>query len=350
MEIVKKIVGTIVFFGIGVLLFQAVSYTLRPLDKNFYREAVTGFYAEEEDSLDVVGLGGSSLFCFFDNVRFWEEFGLTSYNLSTASQSNFMFEYLIDEVEKNQSPQLYIIETRRFLLAENKETRSERFCFVIDNMKYSWNRIKLINHMTDDWQERINFYFDIASYHDTWETFTYENLKYIDNEEPTGAKGRVSKEKVKKVKFPEMVPIEQDKEIAISQESEEALRSLLAKCREDDIPVLFIATPWSIDEENQRKNMYIKRIIEDAGFDFLDCNQYRDEIGLDRKTDFWDTRHTNMIGGAKVTRFLGNYIQENYKLSTEHSEEVTEKWNQTVEENSIDLYALRKKLLKKKKK
>lgn len=49
----KRIFGTITFWGIGILLFQAVSYMLRPVDSNFPRGKMTGFYGEETDSLDI---------------------------------------------------------------------------------------------------------------------------------------------------------------------------------------------------------------------------------------------------------------------------------------------------------
>lgn len=341
MKVFKKILGTVIFLGIGILLFQRISYLLRPIDQAFYREGVTGFYGEDKNTLDMVVLGSSAADRFFNTPVFWEENHLTSYNLTTADQSCFMLEHLIDEVKKTQSPQLYIIETRKFVNAKGKDSYKKRFYNVINNMKYSWNRIDLINYLVDDWQERMDYYFDISSYHDNWEQFSYENLRYGKNEYKAPGKDWVNIGKISGIEPPKLVPVEEGKADPIAKESEEALRSLLKKCQEEDIPVLFVATPYAISKSAQRKNMYLSKIIEEAGFHFLDCHQYMEEIGLDFSQDYYDPRHANVIGTEKITRFVGKYIQENYQLSTEHSEKQTAEWNEYAKRNRIEAEALK---------
>lgn len=350
MKTVKRVLGTGVFLGIGLLMFVAVSYMLRPVKvktkvDNFYRVGFTGFYEEEKNSLDIVSFGASGLSYFMDNPMLWDEFQLTAYNLGTSNQSCFILEHMIDEVEKTQSPQLYIVETRKFLFAEEKSYNKKSFPYVIDNMKYSWNRIKLINYLTDDWEERLNYYFDIISYHDSWEDFSSKNLEYLDNEIENETKGWKTQKKIKKMKLPQVLPVAEEDAVAIPTAAEAALVSLMEKCKKENIQVLFLATPWKIDKESQQKNKYIEGLVEEAGFQFLDCNQYIEEIGLDGDTDFWDRKHTNVIGAEKVTRFVGNYIQENYELSTEHSEEVIVAWNQIAAENRAEAQSIKEKLL-----
>ena len=131
MEAFKKIFGTVAFWGIGILLFCGISYVMRPLDDNFFRKEIAGFYAEEDESLDIVCTGGSALYYYFNNFLLWEEQNLTSYNFATSSQSNFMIEQMIDEIEKTQSPQLYIVETRKFILAEEKDERFSGICRIL---------------------------------------------------------------------------------------------------------------------------------------------------------------------------------------------------------------------------
>ena len=55
--------------------------------------------------------------------------------LATASQPVALMENLIDETEKTQSPQLYIIETRRYL--DQNEVEENRIRIITDNMKYN---------------------------------------------------------------------------------------------------------------------------------------------------------------------------------------------------------------------
>lgn len=334
MKRLKKIIGTVIFFAIGIVLFVAVSYMLRPVTNDFFRKQVTGFYAEEEDSLDIVTLGSSAIYRYFNNPYLWSEYGMTSYNLATPVQSIFFTEDLIDEVKKTQSPDLIVIEIRKFAGTKEVSRNSERFPLVYNNLKYSWNRIELINSTVDDWSERFNAYFDIVSYHDTWEDFSSENLKYIDNENKHELKGWKPVSEVEEIEEPVM--LDGDEELAIPEVSEEALIGILEKCKEENIEVLFVATPWGISEQHQLKNRYMGKLIEEYGFNFLDCNLYQEEIGLDYEKDFYNNNHTNLDGSEKVTKFLGKYIQENYDINTEHSEKVTEEWDKALSKYIIE--------------
>ena len=58
---IKYIFGTAVFLAIAAVLLTLTTYVMRPTDKDFFRARVAGFYAEDRDSLDVVGFGSSAL-------------------------------------------------------------------------------------------------------------------------------------------------------------------------------------------------------------------------------------------------------------------------------------------------
>ena len=346
MKKLKNLFGTIVFLGIGIFLFTKVSYMFRPLDDNFFRRVVTGFYAEEEDSLDIVGIGASTLYFYLNNPVLWENHQWTSYNLSTAGQSNFMIEGILDEIKKTQDPQLYIIEVRMFLNRDKKEDLTHRFNNMLDNLTYSANRYKLINHMVDDWDKRFQYYFDIGSYHDSWEDFTVENLKFADNVEKNPTKGWKNRKRIKKLKLPKLMPKEEVEPMPISPECEEALVSLLEKCKRENLPVLFLATPWKTTEEIQSKSKYLAEMIEEAGYPYLDCNYYYDEIGIKGSQDFFDRVHANMLGSEKVTTFVGQYIEENFQLSSDHPKELIEEWDALVVANKAEADAIRAEMLK----
>lgn len=49
-----------------------------------------------------------------------------------------------------------------------------------------------------------------------------------------------------------------------------------------------MATPWQVTEEEHQKDNYIKRIVEEAGFRFLDGNYYAEEMGLEYNVDFYN--------------------------------------------------------------
>lgn len=331
----REIFGAVLFFGIGSVLFVMISYMLRPITTDFGRQTFTGFYAEEEDSLDIVTLGGSAIFRYVNNLTLWEEFGWTSYNLGTPGQPLIVLENLVDEVKKTQNPKLMIVETRKFIIVEEKETVDNyevSLRRVTDNMSYSMNRISLINKVVPNVEERLTHYFDIGFYHDNWETVNMGSIKEMTNKQYSKTKGwkNILLEKPKDRPANEGITEEEP----ISGYAEELLIDFMNKCREENIQVLFVATPWQISKDGQMKNNYLGRIIEENGFQFVDCNLYYDEMGLDFQTDFYNKKHTNVWGAQKVTRFLGNYIAEHYSIETTHSDKVAEQWDNAVKANN----------------
>lgn len=342
MKIFKKVLGSCVFLGIGAVAFVCVSYILRPLDPNLSRLRMTGFYANEDDSLDIVVLGSSSVYRYFDNPYLWEEFGFTSYDVSTPSQSPLLLADLTDEVYKTQTPELIIVETRRFMDLNNKNSDTVRLRQTYDNIKYSRNRVEMINAVVDTWPERIESYFDIITYHDGWEDFSYDKLKYYDNEEPHELKGWVVVHKARELEAPK--PDSGEGTIPLPESLEDTLREYLEKCRTEKIPVLFISTPWQITQEQRQMNRYMGEVIGEYGFSFLDCNLYAEEIGLDFKKDFLNSKHTNLVGAEKVTKFIGDYIEKNYDIDAEHSREVTDDWNRVAEQYEAEAVAAREKI------
>lgn len=331
----KKIAGLVLFLSLGIVMFVMISYMLRPRINGAYRKKFTGFYEEEKDSLDVVALGSSAIYRYLDNPLLWEKYQLTSYNLATGAQPIHVLENLVDEVQKTQSPQLFIVETRSFLEEEDSQVNEIALRRVTDNMNYSLNRIDLINKTVPDWSDRITYYFDIAYYHDNWELLDFSAISYMDNKESAALNGWTNIFTVKEIKLRELKDVKE--ELPIPAASEKILLSFLEKCKKEGIQVLFVATPWGIKEDEIKKNNYIAGIVEENGFQFLDCNLYYEEIGLDAETDFYNRRHANVWGARKFTEFLAEYIRENYELESSHKESVIEEWNAIAEKNKAKM-------------
>lgn len=332
----KNIVGSLVFLTLAVVMLTGISYILRPTDRAMNRSVFTGFYAEEENSLDVVTLGSSAIYRFFNNPYLWEEFGITSYNMATSTQQVNVADNLMKEVLKTQKPKVFVVETRQFVkVREEEDLEDVYYRRVTDNLNYSLDRIRLINEVETDWEKRFQLYFDIISYHGEWENVGFQRLGNFDNKSVQKLKGWESLVYVKEIKKPNI-----DSDIdpkPIEPELEEELIKLMDFAKENEIEILFVATPWRISKDRQAKNIYLGNVIRENGFEFLDCNQYMDEIGVDFSTDYYDPSHMNVWGSEKVTKFIGQYLKDNYDLDVEHTEETIRSWDEVVNEYKIQI-------------
>lgn len=334
MKRAKGIFGSAVFIAIGLALAIMASYVLRPTDDSFYRSKIAGFYEEERNSLDIIGFGSSALYRYVNSPLLYDLTGITSYMYATPGQSIYAIEHMIDETSKTQTPKLLIIETRKFVRVSARQVKENRFRLITDNMNYSWNRFSLINSLIEGWDERLPYYFDIMLYHENWENLTADNFRYFDNKEPIPSKSWFNIDRNKPIIRPELDQVTE--EVPIAEEPQKTLYSLMEKCKEKNVDVLFVATPWQIGEEHEKENNWLKRVVEENGFQFLDANRYYDEIGLDFDVDFYNENHTNTIGAKKFTEFIAEYIMEHYDLKPDYSDEVIKSWEKAARQDRED--------------
>lgn len=315
----KQVLKAVIFICLVSWLLVHVTYVIRT--NGHVKDRFVGFYAEKNNSIDAVLIGSSPVYPCFSTPMIYGDMGITMYPLSSNMQRPVAAKYLVEEALKTQSPDLFIFEMRMWtardedLLGNMAHTRE-----VTDNLKYSVNRIRAINAMVSEDGDRLSYYFDIFKYHSNWKTLVmWSQLRTWFYEYPEEYKGFVPENEVGPV---ELTDAYKDTGIMpIPSEQENYLLDLLSYLKGKDINALFVITPYDVSVEEQQKTNYMANIIRNNGYDFLDMNQYRDEMGFDGQTDFNDYgTHTNVLGAKKVTEFFEKYLEENYRniLTSDH--------------------------------
>ena len=139
----------IIFIAIFAVLLVLVSYMVRT--NGDVKDRFSGFYAEKNDTLDIVIIGSSPVFPYYSAPKLWGETGIAMYPLSSNVQRPIAMKYLVREAEKSQSPELYIFEMRMFTMED--AGLSENMAYtrgVTDNMKYSPLRYETIRAMVPE--------------------------------------------------------------------------------------------------------------------------------------------------------------------------------------------------------
>lgn len=353
MKKVLQIIRPLVFLSIFCILFINISYILR--HESDMKERFMGFYAEENDTIDMIMLGASSVHPYWAACMAYNEYGITTYPLSTNSQWPKATKYIIREAEKTQSPKLYICEMRMFTHAQEYfDNRGEAYIRnLTDNLKYSVNRITLINDMVcqGGWGSRLPYYFDIMKYHSNWKR--YLSGKFInkgDFEKKSITKGFVFYPKVEEINRNDFRSIKD--ETAIPSEQEDILRDLIEEIKEKDLKVLFVLALFEISENEHKMSNYMKRIIEEEGYEYIDFNDLYDELDIDFSMDFYNGAHMNIFGAEKYTKWLARYIADNYGLPDHRGDECYSDWDEAYKAWSKQAEETKKviyKLLEKKK-
>ena len=73
-----------------------------------------GFYSEKKNSMDVVFVGSSQIFCDFNPNVIWKELGITSYDFSAHRQDPGPSYYYLKQMFETQSPKVVVIDLYLF--------------------------------------------------------------------------------------------------------------------------------------------------------------------------------------------------------------------------------------------
>ena len=333
----KKIIRLIVnVFSIGIIAllvasFIPIGYLTRPV---YYTRNLQGFYQEEENSLDVVYVGGSACFVYWEPLRAFNKYGFTSYNYAHDSILPEAPKYYLKEIQKTQSPDLYIVDLRPFQYGDlYHETLHEQSLRAgTDSMPYTKNRFDLINtSIGKDIRKNYTYHFDFFRYK-TLVPGMVSNLVSEDGDpfekinKENDLKGFYFIHNTMEVEFNDYSAVTDI--LPISDSLNGYFIDLLDYCKSEELNVLFVVHSYCQTKEHKMMYNYMNQVITEYGFGFLNTNDYYNEIGLDYSLDLYNENHVNVFGAEKYTDFLGQYIVDNYALADKRNDPNYFKWNE----------------------
>lgn len=319
----------ILVFMIGFFIsLVPISYILR---EGECKARYAGFYEEKENSIDIVTLGSSTSYTCFHMPYLWQEFGIPGYNLGSGVQPPDATIGLIKEIFKTQSPKVIVLEmlmfTKEDSVYDENNVRDSAIRHVTDSLKYSANRMYLVNKLVSADENRIAYYFDIIKYHTTWKNkkWSTQSLKYWDLSLEDSLKGYVFMPRADKFNIKNYKNVTQKCPIPVDKEA--ALLEILEYCIEKEVELLFVVTPGAETLDQKKMYNYIQNIIEPYGYNFINMNDLYEELQLDSQKDWADGIHANVYGAEKVTAYIGNYLKNNYELADKRGMKEYESWD-----------------------
>lgn len=339
-----RLLKVAVFLSIIFLLFLFFTYLMRNTDYNA-RQNVLDFY-EEENELDVVFIGASSIYRYWNPMKAWETEGIATRNYSVSSMHLATYLPAIKDILQTQKPKLIVVEARRF---SRKSGENEGILMgarnMLDSLDYNVSRLKSVNYyckkMDVPWEDAISLYIDLIQYHDNYEALTTAlNWKMADNRigdeyiEEKNFKGYALSSK--SVAFEDPSENLVDGTTELNENSLILYDDLIRFCQENEIPLLILAMPMVITEEEAIEINSLKAITASYGVPFVDLNQNFAELELDFSTDFLDAHHVNVLGSEKVTEYLASYLAEEYDLEDHREDSAYASWDTLYEEYSME--------------
>lgn len=326
---IKTAIQMIAFIGIFLILLVSVSYMVRTNGE--VKDRFSGFYAEKNNTLDIVMIGSSPVFPYYAAPKLWGETGIAMYPLASNMQRPAAMKYLVEEAEKSQSPELYIFEMRMYTVAdENLRSNMAYTRGVTDNMTYSLHRLQTVKGLVpeDEVESMLPYYMDIMKYHTNWKMLAlpseWGNMFY---HKKSPYKGYTFRDEVGPQPMPDCADVEGVQ--PIPEEQEAYLRELLTMLDDMEQDALFIVSPYGVSAEEQQMFHYMEEIVKAYGYPFLNMNEHYEDIGIVFEEDYADYgSHTNAVGAEKCTDFLEQYLLEHYRFTDKRGNFAYASWNQ----------------------
>lgn len=313
----RRIISFVIFICILFQTVIGITYLFR--EPHYDRQHVMGI-ENETSPIDMVYIGGSAAFVYWQPLKAWNDCGFTSYNYATNTIQAETIKYYIKEVRKSQDPELYVIGIRSFeYWTEEIDEVGIRSSTDVMNIlsKNRTNQIKdyLAIRESEEKVDTVSYYFDIAKYHTNYSSLA-NKWSWVFAEKNLSSINKGWEWIPQYAYLPDNLEesFQTQERYDVPQGSIDVLKDLLSYCKDENLNVLFVVCPYAITEEEYGRFNTIGDVIKEYGYDYLNANDFYKEMGLDFTTDFYNKNHVNAYGAEKYTEFLEDYIVANYEM------------------------------------
>lgn len=295
------------------------------------------FYKQKNNTVDVLFLGSSHVYCDISTGLLWDKYGMASYDLGGAEAPSWTSYYHLKEALKSQRPEVIFYEIS---IAAIRPTDYPPEFWVEDNnygMKWNQNRVDSLKENTLD-QTFPKIFFPLSAMHGRYSELTKDD--FIDEHNSINYKGFDPREAVTPFETPDISKVTGKTEC--SEKAEKYLRKIIELCKEEDIPLVFFVSPYVVSPQEQEMFNYMFGIGEEYGVPYIDFNKCYDEMGLDFSCDMAEELHLNYSGNSKFTEYIGKRIKEEYDIPDRRGNEDYTSWdvdalNQRMERLDLQL-------------
>lgn len=333
--------------AVTVLVFQTFFCAMTFEDENRIRR----FHNEPANSMDMVLIGSSDVYAGYSAGLAYKQYGIKSYPYAIAEQTCLLWEAMVEDVLKTQSPDVILIETYGATYTEthfNKHHKRHNSAieaaayklldtFPMSPLKLQYS-MKMAHYIKQS--DTLSFFMPFIKYHGRYGAYlkNAKNLLYLYKTKTSPFKGNHTQTKtVKNRKTFDLASVKETSKL--SKTAEQNLRAFLEYCKTvDNTKFVFINFPVLAREKGSYKYrghktaLMVGKIAQEYGFDFINLQERTGELGITHK-DFYDYGHVNIYGQKKITAAVCELLKERYGVPVKgkHTTPDNDKeWNESA--------------------
>ena len=296
----------------GVLRYKTTGSGGGP--DNFYRTDVP---------IDVIVFGSSHAACTVNNGLLWSEDGIASFTFSAGSQAGEGTAYFVKEAIAKNKPRVALVET--YLLLEDDYDLAAFYRTALTT-KFSGRYVDFaldVAKKNDLDRESIeNMLLRLPVIHSRYKELTREDFEPAE----VYIRGYRGSNEIESLDSPQFT----DERANLSAEHFTSVDSIIKVCRNKGVEPVFFAAPHYASIEDQMNQNSLRDYVESQGCVYLDFIQNYEDYGIDFSVDFRDGGHLNDSGAEKVTRAIGEFLEEEYSIPDRRGQAGYERWDEHV--------------------
>lgn len=297
-----KLISFLIVFAVLFGVFQRILIPKYVEGSTISTANIDTFYSLEKNSIDVLFLGPSQLFCSVNAKLLNEKYGIKAFDFAASAQNLKTTVYYLKEALKTQKPRLVMVEISSIYWEKQSYTEEQNLAWNYTANNISKEKISSLYEISDgDLSTVFNYSIPLIKFHSRWGQLNKNDFHYeydksllgyapIDKTNPVSLNGFEDTEK-------QVVP----------DYSAEPIKELAELCSENGVEIVFFKSPVAAWTKGDSEG--VKTIMKQFDFTFIDFNDFNDEIGLDEKKDFFNKSHLNSSGAFKFSKYLVQFLK-----------------------------------------
>ena len=319
----RELVSAILALALLFTLLQGAGFLLLP-ELDVSGTNWKSYQKEPEQSIQVLFVGSSVVFCNISPAVIYRESGITSYLIAGPEQSMPVSYYYIREACKTQKPDAIFVELKGLFFPQYGDYTVANLVFLPRGVNRFEAMIKTARR-----EDLPGLLFPVLDYHERWNDLTLGELR--ERLKPAQVSSNAG--------YMPLYSLQEQREInsfhpdgEYIAECVRYLRKIDAYCTENGIALYLFFAPVTntVDKDTKDWIAALTQELKIAGyFDFSTEESFR-SIGLKLDSDWSDDLHLNTSGAEQFSIFLGRFLLDKGIPSNKTADQIL--WRLRVED------------------
>lgn len=261
----------------------------------------------KKNTVDVVFLGSSHVYCGVAPHILWQEFGIPAFDMSVSGMDKYSEYYYTEYFLKFQKPKLICIDTFS-LTFDRGDVLANEYRNML-SMPSSLTQFKLVDDYVEDKEKALSYKLKWPIVHTRYKELGRKDfISPVFNRVGKGENLTPIGEAKEGSNYTANTDIEEP--VTVSAENKKLLDKYISLSKKTGIPILFFSVPYEMTAERASITLGIEEYLKgvDGIFFMNGSKEVGDLLGI--YEDFYDRSHLNYSGALKFTSWLGNYLTE----------------------------------------